>query len=107
LVPNIAIVAGNIVGLALDFHGSESKERSPTRDWPPRSEHFLLSRAARALSLAGIMRLSDGAAFDTFNRIRWADNGGEPFWPHCGAIKVYTLAETPIRWKCSSCRYKL
>ena len=33
-------------------------------------------------------------------------NGGEPFCPHCGTVKVYTLAETPIRWKCSGCRRK-
>jgi ribosomal protein L37AE/L43A len=38
--------------------------------------------------------------------IRFADNGGEPFCPHCGVAKVYTLAETPIRWKCSGCRRK-
>src|SRR3954470_15148752 len=24
----------------------------------------------------------------------------------CGCVKVYTLAETPVRWKCSVCRKK-
>ena len=33
-------------------------------------------------------------------------NGGAWFCPHCGTVKVYTLAETPIRWKCSGCRRK-
>ncbi|HEV2098061.1 MAG TPA: IS1595 family transposase, partial [Stellaceae bacterium] len=68
--------------------------------------HFLLTPAARSLSIAQVCRLSDEEAFDTFKRLRFAANGGEPFCPHCGILKVYTLAETPIRWKCSGCRRK-
>lgn len=50
--------------------------------------------------------MTDAQAFDHFKAVRFADNGGEPFCPHCGCIKVYTLSETPIRWKCSGCRRK-
>jgi transposase-like protein len=50
--------------------------------------------------------LSDEEAFDTFRRLRFVANDSEPFCPHCGTTKVYTLAETPIRWKCSGCRRK-
>jgi transposase-like protein len=70
------------------------------------SQHFLLSPEARTLSLAGIMRMSDEEAHARFVAIRFAANRGEPFCPHCGVIKVYQLAETPIRWKCSGCRRK-
>jgi hypothetical protein len=70
------------------------------------SQHFLLSPAARTLSLAGIMRMTDGAAFDAFKLVRFAANGGQPFCPVCGCVKAYTLAETPVRWKCSGCRRK-
>ena len=70
------------------------------------SQHFLLSPSARSLSLSAIMRMTDTEAFNTFKRVRFAANDGEPFCPHCGAAKVYTLAETPIRWKCSDCRKK-
>jgi transposase-like protein len=70
------------------------------------SQHFLLTPAARSLSLAQVLRLSDEEAHNTFKRIRFAANNGAPFCPHCGCIKVYTLAETPIRWKCSGCRRK-
>jgi transposase-like protein len=70
------------------------------------SQHFLLSPAARSLSIAQVLRLSDEEAFGVFRRVRFATNGGKPFCPHCGAVKVYTLAETPIRWKCSGCRRK-
>lgn len=68
--------------------------------------HFLLSPEARTLSLAAIMRMSDEDAHARFVAIRFAANGGEPFCPHCGVLKVYALAETPIRWKCSGCRRK-
>lgn len=70
------------------------------------AQHFLISPAARSLSIAQVLRLSDEEAFAVFQRVRFADNGGAPFCPGCGCVKVYTLAETPIRWKCSACRKK-
>jgi len=68
--------------------------------------HFLNTPAARSLSLARVLRLTAEEAFATFQRVRFAANAGEPYCPHCGCIKVYTLAETPVRWKCSACRKK-
>lgn len=70
--------------------------------------HFLNTPAARSLSLAQVLRLSDEEAFDVFKRVRFAANGGNPFCPHCGVSKVYTLNEPgmPTRWKCSGCRRK-
>jgi transposase-like protein len=50
--------------------------------------------------------MTDDEARDTFKRIRWSENNAEPFCPHCGYLIVYTLAETPPRWKCSACRRK-
>jgi transposase-like protein len=72
----------------------------------PLSQHFLLSAAARTLSLSSIFRMTDDEARNTFKRIRWTENNAEPFCPHCGCLTVYTLAETPPRWKCSACRRK-
>ena len=68
--------------------------------------HFLNTPAARSLSIAQVLRLSDEEAFGVFQRVRFAANDGNPFCPHCGVVKVYTLAETPVRWKCSACRKK-
>jgi transposase-like protein len=68
--------------------------------------HFLLTPAARSLSVAQVLRLSDEEAFATFQWVRFADNDGQPFCPHCGCATVYTLTETPTRWKCSACRRK-
>ena len=39
-----------------------------------------------------------------FRRIRWADNGGEPYCPRCGCLKV--AASTRPVWKCSGCKYQ-
>jgi transposase-like protein len=69
-------------------------------------QHFLLSPAARTLSLTHIMRMTEGEARDTFKRIRRAVNEGEPFCPHGGSLTTYTLAEVPPRWKCGGCRRK-
>src|ERR1700730_12679039 len=78
----------------------------PHQGTGPLSQHFLLSANARSLSLASIMRMTDDEARNTFKRIRWSANDGEPFCPHCGCLTVYTLAETPPRWKCGGCRRK-
>lgn len=47
------------------------------------------------------------AAHSRFVSIRFAANDGEPFCPHCGNLKVYTLVEIPVRWKRAGCRRKL
>jgi transposase-like protein len=70
------------------------------------AQHFLKSSAARSLSLGAIMRMSAEEAFATFQQIRFAANAGAPFCPRCGTLHCYSLAEIPIRWKCSECKYK-
>ena len=47
------------------------------------AQHFLLTSAARTLSLKAIFRMSDDEAHDTFTAIRFADNGGAAFCPRC------------------------
>ncbi len=66
------------------------------------SQHFLLSTAARTLSLAKVMRLSDDQAFDIFKGIRWAANDGEPVCGKCGCVEIYTYAARRI-FKCKGC----
>ena len=69
------------------------------------SQHFLLSAAARTLSLAQIMRMSDDEARDTFKRIRWSANAGEPFCPHCGCLSRQSRNQRgdSIVRRCQSC----
>jgi hypothetical protein len=59
------------------------------------SQHFLLSAAARSLSLAQVARMSDEEAHAKFVAIRWADNDGQPYCLKCGCVKVYTYATRP------------
>lgn len=66
------------------------------------SQHFLLSAAARTLSLVQVMRMSDEEARSTLKAIRWADNGGEPYCGKCGCTAVYTFKARNL-FKCKSC----
>jgi transposase-like protein len=71
----------------------------------PKGQHFLLSAAARTLSLSAVARMSDEEAASAFQRIRWADNGGEPYCPKCGCLDARKLATRPV-WKCKGCGYQ-
>src|SRR6202166_4186507 len=69
-------------------------------------QHSLLSPAARTLTLASVARMSDEEAERVFIRLRWADNDGNAYCPHCGCARVY-MARRPNgapRWRCKACR---
>ena len=66
------------------------------------AQHFLLTAAARTLSLKAIFRMSDDEAHATFTAIRFADNGGAAFCPRCQCTAVYAYAARRI-WKCKAC----
>src|SRR3954470_22331581 len=63
------------------------------------SQHFLLSSAARSLSLAKVARMSDEEAFAAFRLIRWSDTKGEPVCPRCGCL-THSFLSTRKLWKC-------
>jgi len=69
------------------------------------SQHFLLSSKARTLSLSAVARMTEEEARETFQKLRWADNGGEPYCPKCGCLKVTALATRPV-WKCGGCKHQ-
>lgn len=69
------------------------------------AQHFLLSKAARTLSISAVACMSDEEARVAFQRIRWGDNDGEPFCPRCGCLKVHAYKSRPV-WKCSACKYQ-
>lgn len=66
------------------------------------TQHFLLTSKARSLSLGAIMRMTDDEAHAQFEAIRFANNGGAAFCPHCECAKVYAFRARKI-WKCSEC----
>jgi transposase-like protein len=69
------------------------------------AQHFLLSKAAKSLSLAAVFQMKDAEAEMTFRRIRWANTNGEPVCPHCGGVDAYDcrrLKGAP-RFRCRAC----
>src|SRR5438067_8106259 len=70
--------------------------------WCVVSQHFLLTAAARSLSLAQVARLSDEEAHAKFCEIRWSDNDGQPYCPRCGGLIVYAIPSRAT-WQCKAC----
>src|SRR3954463_1707221 len=70
------------------------------------AQHFLLSKAAKTLTLAQVMRMTDTEAETTFKAVRWADSHGEPVCPKCGTLDAYECRRTSgaNRFRCSACR---
>jgi len=66
------------------------------------AQHFLLSPAAKTLSLAKVLRMSDKQAEEAFSAIRWHETDGKPVCPECGGLDHYDLQSRPV-WKCKAC----
>jgi len=66
------------------------------------SQHFLLSSAAKTLSLVKVMRMSDEEARMMFRKIRWTETDGEPICPECGCVDHYDLKTRQV-YKCKGC----
>jgi hypothetical protein len=50
------------------------------------SQHFLLSRQAKTLSLARVYHKSDLEAETVFRKVRWSDADGAAVCPKCGTL---------------------
>jgi transposase-like protein len=68
-------------------------------------QNFLLTAAARSLSLASVARMSEEEAREAFQRIRWSANSGEPFCPKCGCAAVYPIKSRAL-WQCKGCNHQ-
>ena len=69
------------------------------------SQHFLLSAAARTLSLKAIYRGGERAAYRRFCELRWPETNGSPICPECGCIEFYDL-KSRQRFKCAACHHQ-
>jgi len=69
------------------------------------SQHFLLSKAAKTLSLAQCFRMPDSEVEATFKKIRWAETNGEAICPHCGGVDAYECRRPngSLRFRCRAC----
>ena len=70
------------------------------------SQHFLLSTAARTVSLKQILRMEEDEAWAMFCSIRWPETEGAPVCPHCGCPTCWSCPRPngAPRFRCSACR---
>jgi transposase-like protein len=70
------------------------------------SQHFLLSAAARSLSLAKVLRMNSRSAETTFASIRWPSTNGMPVCPSCGGPDAYECRRPngSLRFRCKACK---
>jgi hypothetical protein len=68
------------------------------------SQHFLLSRPAKTLSLAQVFRMTDTDAEAMFRKVRWSETDGAS--PHCGGLNAYECRRPNglLRFRCRACR---
>ena len=66
------------------------------------AQRFLLSAAARTLSLRSIYAEGEQAAYLRFCVLRWPETDGRPVCPACACLDVYDL-RTRQRFKCAAC----
>lgn len=65
-------------------------------------QHFLLSSAAKSLTLGQVAHMSDEECERVFVRLRW-DNS-EPHCPRCGAMTIYqSRRDGCLRYQCKAC----
>jgi transposase-like protein len=69
------------------------------------AQHFLLSAAARTLSLKTIYVEGEEAAYRRFCRLRWPETRGAPICPRCAGQEHYDLAARR-RFKCRACHHQ-
>lgn len=69
------------------------------------AQHFLLSAAARTLSLRKIYKDGEDAAYATFCQMRWAETDGEAVCPQCGCCEAYAIT-TRRKFKCKGCYHQ-
>jgi hypothetical protein len=67
------------------------------------AQHFLLSAAARSISLRQVLRMEEAEAWRVFRKIRWPDTNGAPVCLHCacslcwGMPPVRRIAPVPLQ----------
>jgi transposase-like protein len=69
-------------------------------------QHFLLSKAAKTLSLAQVFRMTDAEAETAFRKLRWPDTDGAPVCPSCGSVDAYECRRPKgaLRFRCKGCK---
>ena len=64
--------------------------------------HFLLSAAARTLSLRDVFAMTEDQAFELFREVRWGAHGN-PVCPDCGVADQHWFLPSRQQWRCRAC----
>ena len=65
-------------------------------------QHFLLTAAARTLSVREVFELSDEEAFNLFKELRWG-RGEEVVCPECAVVERHWFLPSRRQWRCKGC----
>jgi transposase-like protein len=66
------------------------------------AQHFLLTAAARTISIVQVARMGEDEAFALFRAMRWHATGGDPVCPACSCVACYEY-RTRRLFKCKAC----
>jgi transposase-like protein len=69
------------------------------------AQHFLLSAAARTISLRDVYRVGEEGAWQLFKRMRWPETDGKPVCPKCGSLDAYDI-KSRRKHECRECRHQ-
>jgi transposase-like protein len=69
------------------------------------AQHFLLTAAARTLSLKQVFKMGEEGAYEAFRRMRWAETDGDAVCPRCGCYETYSITSRR-RFKCVACHHQ-
>lgn len=69
------------------------------------SQHFLLSAAARTLSLKAVFSMGEDQAYTLFRTLRWPETDGDAVCPRCGCLDVYDIP-TRRKFQCKACGHQ-
>jgi len=69
------------------------------------AQHFLLSAAARTLSLKAVFQMGEDKAYETFKALRFAETDGEPVCPRCGCLESYRN-DKRRNFECAACKHQ-
>ncbi|WP_428410466.1 IS1595 family transposase [Hyphococcus sp.] len=69
------------------------------------AQHFLLSKAAKTLSLIEVFKMTDEEIERIFAQLRWPETQGEAACVHCGSLKVWDCRRPSgaPRYRCADC----
>ena len=69
-------------------------------------QHFLLTAAARTISLKQVLRMEEAEAWTMFCVIRWPETDGDPICPHCACPTCWSCPRPngAPRFRCTACR---